>query len=508
MTTIEVTPALRVAVSGEPVDRQLEGAVTALRVTAVLSQPTQCELSLSLVERPAVDTAFTVGSALRVEVGGERGPVFEGEITALEHLWGPDGLHTLRVRGYDRLHRLRKRQSVRVHEHVSVQELARTLAEDLGVRVTGAEGARWDRIVQHRQSDLELLQETCARAGLHFQLTGDELALFDLGGVERSVFDDEIELKLGVTVHEARIELNADASCRRVVARGWSTRRAEPLGGEVDEPRVGRDLLEDVAPECFGVSGERTLTGERADTEQQLEALARAELDGRVATEVTLWAVADGDARIRPGVPVWVTGSGRATDGRFVPAVTTHTVDALGYRCELDSRPPARPARDRAATLTLGVVTDVDDPDGLGRVRTRLPAFDDVETTWIGVVVPGAGAEKGIIALPDVDDDVVVALAHGDPDEGVVLGGLYGTTAPPDPGVAGSRVRRYTFRTPGGQSVALDDVVGRVDIHNTDGSRIELAPERMLVRAATDLVIEAPGRNVTIRAKRVDFEDA
>lgn len=506
MISTDVIAAVRIVVDGEPLDQR--SAVTSLRVVAALSQPTQCEVALSLSDHPGVGAAFTIGVPLRAEVIGEQSTLFDGEVTALEHLWGPDGMHALRVRGYDRLHRLRKRQTVRVLESVDVDELARSLVEDLGLGVIGSDGPRWDRIVQHRQSDLELLQEVCARSGLHFQLIGDQLVLFDLGGIEGAMFGDEVALEIGASLHEARVELNADASCRRVAARGWSTRRAVPLASEVDAPRGGRDPVDETAPDRFGLDGERTLTGERADTDDQLESLARAELDRRVATEVTVWAVADGDARIRPGVPLQLGGSGRATDGRFVPAITTHTVDAFGYRCELDSRPPPAATRDRAATMTLGVVVDVDDPDGLGRVLVRLPAFADVETAWIAVVVPGAGAEKGVVALPDVDDTVVVLLAHGDPDDGVVLGGLYGLTAPPDPGVDGGNVRRYTFGTPGGQRVVLDDVGGRVGIDNADGSRIELAPDRVLLHAAADLVIEAPGRNVTIRAKRIDFEDA
>ena len=40
------------------------------------------------------------------------------------------------------------------------------------------------------------------------------------------------------------------------------------------------------------------------------------------------------------------------------------------------------------------------------------------------------------------------------------------------------------------------------------GSRIELGPNLLRITAATDLLIEAPGRAMRVRAKTVDFEEA
>ena len=44
------------------------------------------------------------------------------------------------------------------------------------------------------------------------------------------------------------------------------------------------------------------------------------------------------------------------------------------------------------------------------------------------VLSVGAGSGKGLVACPDVDDQVLVLLLHGDPAQGIVLGGLYGRT--------------------------------------------------------------------------------
>jgi hypothetical protein len=88
----------------------------------------------------------------------------------------------------------------------------------------------------------------------------------------------------------------------------------------------------------------------------------------------------------------------------------------------------------------------------------------------------------------------------------VVLGSLFGTVAPPDgAGVQDGAVRRFSLRTATGQSIVVDDAERRVRVENQAGSYVELAPEVMRLHAATDLVLEAPGRAITVRGKTIDF---
>jgi phage baseplate assembly protein gpV len=138
-----------------------------------------------------------------------------------------------------------------------------------------------------------------------------------------------------------------------------------------------------------------------------------------------------------------------------------------------------------------------------------LPAFFGIETDWLAVTVPAAGKDKGLIALPDVGDRVLVLLVGESLADGVVLGGLYGDSPPPDAGVQEGRTRRFTFRTPGGQRVVLDDGgEGSVRIENESGSRFELGAKKCLVHSEVDMEIRAPGKRVTISAHSIDFEQS
>jgi phage baseplate assembly protein gpV len=110
--------------------------------------------------------------------------------------------------------------------------------------------------------------------------------------------------------------------------------------------------------------------------------------------------------------------------------------------------------------------------------------------------------------VPDVDDRVLVLLPHGDPAAAIVVGGLYGDDAPYDPGIDGGAVRRWSVQTGGGQRVFLDDVENKVTVANKDGSAVVMTPERVTLHAKCDLTIEAPGKTMTLRANRIELNQA
>jgi uncharacterized protein involved in type VI secretion and phage assembly len=148
----------------------------------------------------------------------------------------------------------------------------------------------------------------------------------------------------------------------------------------------------------------------------------------------------------------------------------------------------------------------VDDPDNLGRIRVSLPTYENVETDWMEVLSAGAGAGKGLVMVPDVGDQVLVLFTHGDPSEGIVLGGVYGVKQLPDSVISGGKVRQFTLLTPGGQRLRLDDEHGIIRFGNSSNSFLEMSPNQVTVHAAVDMVLTAPGKNVTIRGKNIDFE--
>ena len=504
MRPVRALPPLTVEIDGAPLAEPLARALGEARVAQKLGLPAQAELVLVDPEL-GVSLPIAPGARLRLALAGISPPLFDGEVTAVEVAYGGDRGVELSVRGYDLLHRLRKRQPVRAHVRATAADLARELTADLGLTVEAAvDGPVKERVLQHGQSDLELLVEEAAAAGLYPVLADGVLRLLTLEGD-----GDSVELELGKTLLEARLEANGDPCCRSVKATGWDPWRAEAALGEARSPRVGREVPVEAPPSALGATGERHLTDGRASSAAEAEGLAQAELDRRSAAEVVLSGVAEGDPALRPGTQVTVAGVAAPFAGRYVLTGVEHRIDAeAGYVSEITTAPPAPPPRRHEAVAAWALVTRVDDPEGWGRVKVSLPAYGELETEWINVVCLAAGAGKGLLALPEVGDRVLVVFTHGDPARGVVVGGLYGSQGLPEQVVDGGAVRRFTLRTPGGQRFSLDDAASSVKVESKNGSFVELAPDKVTLHATAPLTIEAPGLPIVVRGATIDFRRA
>ncbi len=500
MSAVRGVPRVQVRLDGAPLTGDDLDALTSVRVQQQLSVPTLCEVSFlgaaSLARR-----GVEVGASLEVLAGDEVQPLFSGEVTAVEYAHGPDRTCGVRIRAYDPLHRLRKRQPVRAHVEVTAEELAAELASSVGLTVRCAASLPlWRHLVQHRQSDLDFLAELAGRAGLYLTVRGQVLHLASLEGI-----DDVPALLLGEGLLEAQLEVNAETACRSVTAAGWNVREADALRAEAGRARSGRSVSARVAADAVGGSGERLLVDERAEIEAHVEGVAQAELDRRVAREVVFRGVAEGSASLRPLARVELKGVAESVAGVYVLTEVTHTVDAeRGYLCELSSEPPPVRRKPTAAAVALGVVTRVD--GGSGRVKVKLPAQADVETDWLQVASVGAGEGKGLTVVPDVDDHVLVVFAHEDPAQGVVLGGLYGKDGPSDSGIEDGGVRRFTLKSRGGHILRFDDGKKLMRFEDPGGSFLELGPEGVTLGSKVPLTIEAKGQPVVIRGDTIDFK--
>lgn len=503
MTTL-TSPTVQITVDGQRY--RAPERIRSVRVSSQLARPAQCEVVIAAGPDPGSwPQGWELGATLGVSIAGADGDLFGGEVTCVELAHAPDGTAEVLVRAYDVLHRLRKRQSLRDFTDLTVAQLAERLTSDLKLEVAAPEpGPKLDRLVQLGQSDLELLTDTASAAGLYPVLRDRELRLVSLTG-----HGEPVPLELGRSLWDLRAEANLDRVARRVTALGWHGQRAEALAGSgtSQRGRAGASLAPE--PEMVGLDGHRLLVDQPGRSEDQLAATAQAALDASCGAAVAITGVAEGNRQLWAGARVALGGVPERLAGEYVVTEAVHTVTADGFLTTFTTEPPRRPAPVPAtAVLTLGVVTDVDDPGGLGRVRVRLPAHGDVDLGWLGVVCPGAGKGRGVVALPDVGDTVAVAYPHRDPVNGVVIGSLFGTIRPPDPGVVRDRVRRWSMRTGGGQQVVLDDDAQVLRVENNEGSFMELGPRRARLHCETDLVIDAPGRSLTIRASSVEFERA
>ncbi len=129
--------------------------------------------------------------------------------------------------------------------------------------------------------------------------------------------------------------------------------------------------------------------------------------------------------------------------------------------------------------VAAGIVTNNQDPDGLGRVKIKFPWLsDDNESDWVRIATFMAGSERGSFFLPEVGDEVLVAFEHGDINHPYVIGALWnGVATPPATNSDGqNNIRKIRSRS-GHEIIFNDDDTGKqekIEIHTNAGHKIVL----------------------------------
>ncbi len=504
MSSIDALSEVIVEFEGRPLAGASIQSLGEVSVKHRLSLPSQCELAFYQPPAELLDSrSVQPGASFAVRVAGQPTPIFRGEVTASEVAYPPSRRVELRLRGYDLLHRLRQRQPLRSHAQVTAADLAEELVSDLGLTVQADErGPLHRELFQLGQTDFDLLAQTTQDCGLYFQLQGRRLRLFSLQGLGAP-----LPLELGTSLVEARLEINSASVCRKVSASGLDVHSAAIQQGEASRPRTGRSDPAPAAPGAEANGHQPSLVDQMVENSQHAEGLAQADLDRRLARQASFWGLARGNAELAPGRRVELHGVSDRYCATYTLAQVTHSVDRdNGFVSSLSTVLPPLASERGQAGASLGLVTRVDDPEGRGRVSVSFPAYGGLQAQWIPVLLPAAGKGKGIVALPDVGDRVLVLFAGRSRSQGVVLGGLYAGEGPPDDGVSGGETRRFNFLTPGGQRIRLDDERRELRLDCSDGSYLELSPKRVRLHSERNLEIRAPGKRLRFGASSIDFD--
>ncbi len=169
--------------------------------------------------------------------------------------------------------------------------------------------------------------------------------------------------------------------------------------------------------------------------------------------------------------------------------------------------------------MHLGEVLDTADPEGLGRVKVRVPGLLDPESTW---AFPGGrmfGAENGIFGVPEVGSNVLVWLQKGDVDSPYFLPGPYGApggqsdvpgqapSGSPDHFVIRWRGFHLTLDgTSGAEKLTIEDLGSgtKLEIDRVTGDHTRDVEGDEVVTIAQDLDVEVEGGDETHKVSAGD----
>lgn len=181
---------------------------------------------------------------------------------------------------------------------------------------------------------------------------------------------------------------------------------------------------------------------------------------------------------------------------------------------ELLSNPEERDVNQRIYGVVIGIVTNNQDPDKLGRVRVKFPWLSDAdESYWARVATPMAGKDRGLYYLPEVDDEVLVVFEHGDVRFPYVLGALWNgkDTPPADNGDGKNNLRVIKSRS--GHVIRLNDEEGKETIEIIDKSGknsliFDTAKNAIAITSDQDITLNAPNGTIKLDAQKIEMKSS
>lgn len=162
--------------------------------------------------------------------------------------------------------------------------------------------------------------------------------------------------------------------------------------------------------------------------------------------------------------------------------------------------------------IVTGIVSSLEDPDGLGRVQVTFPHLGNQKSNWARLASPMAGAQRGLFMRPEKDDEVLVAFEQNDPRRPYILGSLWSTKdkPPKDDGKPKENNIRF-LRTRSGHVLRFDDTKGKekIEIISNDSKRkivIDTSSDKIQIVCDKGDIEVTAGGNLKVEAAAVEIK--
>lgn len=420
------------------------------RLRVVRSIGATAHISLRVADADASAGVFTVGKELSISVipadSATETVLSKGQIVGVGLEWS-HGRNELVIDAYDKSFMLARQQSPISSVNTNVADILREIAQLAGLQFEG---------------DSTLNQVKFDNLPLWGTALADATTLCHAVGCEWFVDGDKFIVRRRSGAPAATVTLSGDNNLRRFVTRFSAMEQVKEVKVRSWDMQTKQSILNTAAGvNTAAPSSAPAVTASTLTATQVAPGSSRHVADmssaGVIATGVaarmgsmvlSARGETDVNAKIVPGTPIKIENVATEWNGTYYITGVEHSYghdesftttftaggDDPGSLVDLLGSPRTSPNRGFAAGLTVGIVTNNNDSEGsLNRVKLRLPYLsDDSETGWARLVQPGAGAGRGLLTLPEVDDEVLVGFENGDVRRPYVLGGLWnGRDAPP-----------------------------------------------------------------------------
>lgn len=383
---------------------------------------------------------------------------------------------------------------------------------DFALEVQAAYQASLPFTVQYEESNFHFLGRLAARYGEWFFFDGEKLHFGKPGSQQ------EESLMFGGNLFSFDIGLQMERKAFEL--RHYDHVKSESLKANEDSGKKtgleGDALGKIPLKESDALLAERSLVMIGAAPDQaDLDQRAMGMKATSATRSVVLRGVSD-NTRLAVGKKVKVQGpktemekGGTLDYGTFIITSISHSSGNGNYQNQFEAIPADAAMIPMLSGLRQAVcdpqvakVTDVDDPEKLGRVKVQfLWQHGTSETSpWIRVIQPHANDGFGAYVVPETGEEVMVDFEFNDPEQPFVVGSVYHGKAKPDPEWATPKNEMRAFRTKSGNEIIVIDKAGKesIQVRNKDGKN-ELV---MTLGGEPTLTVKTDGK-LTLEAKTI-----
>ena len=442
-----------VTVKGARLDPELMDRIERIEVRNFRGLPDMATIRMADPEgKHVADPPFFIGDRLEIALGAldanRPETVFTGEILAYEPEF-TSAAATLCVRAYDASHRMHRNRRSATYQQMTVGDVVKKVAGENGLPVGEVEsgGTVHPFLQQSMETDLDFLTRLAATENCEVGVSDGKVFLERVGSAQGPV----PTLDWRKNLHSFKPRMSASQQHGTVKVSSYDPGTKKAITGEATAPaaisRIAEEIR-DIGKRVFGES-ELLVADRVANTPDEAKVIAQSTLDKLAGGSFEAEGVMQGHPHMKAGGKIKLENFGRF-DGEHHVTSVTHVYGHGDYRTRfaISGRNPRtltdvmRPKNERDWTsgLVIGLVTNNQDPEKLGRVRVKFATLgDNIEGNWARIALTGAGKEAGMAFLPMVGDEVVVGFEHGDTRRPVVLGSLHNAVDPPHEKMAGQK---------------------------------------------------------------------
>ncbi len=154
--------------------------------------------------------------------------------------------------------------------------------------------------------------------------------------------------------------------------------------------------------------------------------------------------------------------------------------------------------------VAIAIVRQNKDPDNLCRVKVSFPWHDKPsESYWARLATPMAGKERGLVFIPEVGDEVLVAFEREDLRFPCVLGALWnGKEKPPRSNGDGNNDERILQSRKKHYLLFKDGSEGAVELAHEKGRKVLFDDNGIVVQdeKGNSIKIDSKSNKITIKA--------